>query len=793
MPTPDEAKKSLTAIIEDFAAFCETHRAASEEDTRAKVIDRMLKEVCGWPEEAISREDRGVRDTATDTENVFTDYRLSLGGKPTIVVEAKREGIAFTFPVGFRKTYSLDGALVSDANIKEAIYQARGYCDDEGIRYAVATNGYAWIIFRAVRDDIPWRKGSARVFPTLEYIRDNFTNFFNLLSHEAVTAGSLHDAFSPTTRASRQLLRVVERLLNAELPLKRNRLNTSLQPLIKLIFEDIADQEQLEVLSHCYVHTGSLKQVANDLDNIFTELIPRFLYEAGARSIGSAGALRGFERTFEQSLSTRKGELFLLLGGIGSGKTTFLRRYQRTTGAQLLNEKALWFAIDFLQAPLDPIEMEPFVWKVVLDGLRSRYRERNFERRKHLHEVFSDNIRALESTVLLNMKRGSSKYNHALSSYLHEWQQDLRTYVPQLLQVSSDRNGLIPVLFIDNVDQLPPEYQAQIFLLAQRLCRIVGSVTVISLREESYYTASIQRAFTAFTNRKFHIASPLFRRMIGSRINYAVNMLSNQKGQTEGPDGSSDDWIRISQFLLIVQGSIFGRNRNIVRFIEAICYGNMRFALQLFSTFLTSGATDVGKMLYIFDHQGGYNVAFHEFVKAIMLGDWAYYKEDRSPIMNVFNVGTERNASHFTGHRILRALLAHRGESTSEGRAFVNVERLVGDFEDVFDNREDVLQTMDRLVQQRLVEPNTRSSETVHGASDVRVTSAGWYYVRYLIQSFAYLDLVLQDTPVDDNGVHTELWQSVRAVDNMADREELKLARVRGGPIWLDHESRFLR
>ena len=104
MPSPDEAKKTLTAIIEEFAAFCETHGAASEEDTRAKVIDRMLKEVCGWPEEAISREDRVVRDTATDTQNGFTDYRLSLGGKPTIVVEAKREGIAFTFPVGFRKT-----------------------------------------------------------------------------------------------------------------------------------------------------------------------------------------------------------------------------------------------------------------------------------------------------------------------------------------------------------------------------------------------------------------------------------------------------------------------------------------------------------------------------------------------------------------------------------------------------------------------------------------------------------------------------------------------------------------
>ena len=61
----------------------------------------------------------------------------------------------------------------------------------------------------------------------------------------------------------------------------------------------------------------------------------------------------------------------------------------------------------------------------------------------------------------------------------------------------------------------------------------------------------------------------------------------------------------------------------------------------------------------------------------------------------------------------------------------------------------------------------------------MRVTSAGWYYLRYLTKAFAYLDLVLQDTPVDDYPVHEELRQSVRDVDNMRDREELKLARVR--------------
>lgn len=43
----------------------------------------------------------------------------------------------------------------------------------------------------------------------------------------------------------------------------------------------------------------------------------------------------------------------------------------------------------------------------------------------------------------------------------------------------------------------------------------------------------------------------------------------------------------------------------------------------------------------------------------------------------------------------------------------------------------------------------------------------------------AYLDLVLQDTPLNDGAVEKGLRQSVYDVNNLADAEELKLDRVR--------------
>jgi hypothetical protein len=268
--------------------------------------------------------------------------------------------------------------------------------------------------------------------------------------------------------------------------------------------------------------------------------------------------------------------------------------------------------------------------------------------------------------------------------------------------------------------------------------------------------------------------------MIAARIRFALNVLEKEKGPVDRVlrDGMTIDRRAIADFLKIIEVSIFEQNRNVFRLIEALCFGNMRLALDMFTGFLTSGATDVDKMLAIYRRSGAYFVAFHEFVKSVTLGERRYYKDRASAILNVFDCGSERNASHFTSLRIMRALLSRRGEWNREGQGFVEIAHLVSTSEDIFDNREDLLRCLDRLVVRQLVEANTKSTESISGASHVKVTSAGWYYSRFLVRSFAYLDLVLQDTPINSSSVVQELKSQVEEVDNLSDREDEKLARM---------------
>jgi hypothetical protein len=57
MSNADQALESLRQIRSEFTDFCKLHGAVSETDTRCKIIDRILKEVCFWPEGTITRED----------------------------------------------------------------------------------------------------------------------------------------------------------------------------------------------------------------------------------------------------------------------------------------------------------------------------------------------------------------------------------------------------------------------------------------------------------------------------------------------------------------------------------------------------------------------------------------------------------------------------------------------------------------------------------------------------------------------------------------------------------------
>jgi hypothetical protein len=96
-------------------------------------------------------------------------------------------------------------------------------------------------------------------------------------------------------------------------------------------------------------------------------------------------------------------------------------------------------------------------------------------------------------------------------------------------------------------------------LLAER--EASWSSKVVALREESYYTANMRRTFTAFSTRRFHIASPLFKPMIANRIEYALKRLEKQQADDQITPHEEHQRQSMVDFLKIVEGGILENMR----------------------------------------------------------------------------------------------------------------------------------------------------------------------------------------------------------------------------------------
>lgn len=106
-----------------------------------------------------------------------------------VILEAKKDSRKLELqPRTSGKSFRLNGPIFTSATIKEGIEQAIRYCGQKNAELACVTNGFEWLIFRGSRlgDGQDTLSGTAFVYGSLEEIKNNFAQFYDLLSFESV-------------------------------------------------------------------------------------------------------------------------------------------------------------------------------------------------------------------------------------------------------------------------------------------------------------------------------------------------------------------------------------------------------------------------------------------------------------------------------------------------------------------------------------------------------------------------------------------------------------------------------
>ncbi len=736
----------------------------NEATTRLQLIDRLFFDCLGW-----SRDDVYLEEPH---DCKYADYTF-LFPRKLLIVEAKKEGVYFELPAGPpRLDQSIQSLLKTTPELRAAIEQVARYCQQRGVPYAAVTNGHQLVVFVASRaDGKPPFEGQAIVFSSLVQMRDSFLDLWNLLSKDALEHQLLRSRLIGQSEVNlpRKLSAVIRPYPGTK---GRNPFQSSIKAVSEFILEDVVRARELErtFLRACYCASGALSEYSL-LNKQMLQARYAALFDAERPGPATAPAVEyGVvnPELLAQSFSRRP---ILLIGDVGVGKTTFIRRFISDDPSFATTAIAIY--IDFGSVGTLTTDLRLYIVdeidRQLVEDCQIDTQEELFVRR-----IYSPELNRFGAGVNKPLKaKKPGLYQQKEIEFLEQLSGNREEHVRRALAEISHAHRKQIVIFLDNTDQRTEQDQQAVFLIAQEMADRWQAMIYVTLRPETYHASMRRGALTGYHPKAFTIAPPRVDRVIRKRLIFGLRLTSGQIPLGAPVRASHLDLTSLEILLRVFlrstnRADASPRKDDVMRCLENVSSGNVRLALDLVRGFFGSGHVDTQKIITKVKDEGGYFIPLHEFHRAIIYGDNVHYDPSRSPIANILDITTVDPKEHFL-QPIIIAYLRHPAiERSDEG--FVPVEKVYEYCQGLSFMPEQIDVAIIRCFSKRLIETAARRIP-IPGKIDgfgVRPTPIGLYHIHELLGNFSYLDAIIVDTPILD----AELEQHINEAHTLAERVE---------------------
>lgn len=735
-----EAKEILARLISTLE-----DSNMNESQTRFHIIDVVLKECLNW--EGI------IQVEQHESGNGFTDFEL--GNPRKVIVEAKREGIAFEIPAGItsKLTMCISSLYESNAELKAAMDQATKYCASRGVQIAVVTNGHQYIIYLASRiDGINVKDGTALVFTSLQHLYDNFTEAWNSLSKHGVDDNRLVRKL--TIGDAKLPVKLSKRLIDYPKVRYPSDIQVTLRQLSELFIQDVVGDPNVEqdFYKKCYCESGVLNRYALLSKNILEARYASLFSESEKQpQTVSVTKRRGsnFDPTIMTEAMSRRP--IILIGDVGVGKTSFIKNlYHNSAYKEFKN--AIFVYIDLgSKAALDTD-----INNLILDEIQTQLYEKfniDIDSSSFIKHVYKSDIDRFEKGLWGGLKHDDpTKYEEKLIDMLIVKQGNKRNHIKSSVEhLSTSRRKQI-IISIDNADQRDFEIQQEAFIISQELAKEWKSTVFLSVRPQTFYKSKRSGALSAYPHKIFSILPPRVEDVVSKRLIFAARLARGQETIVDFGVVKSEN---LAVFLDVLVSSLH-QNKDINEFLTNMTGGNIRSVIEFVTSFIGSPNVEVEKIIDIKESQGRYQIPLHEFTKQALLGDYSHYTPETSLSMNVLDVSTADPKEHFLVPLIIAYLEQPGSHLNKDG--FCQTTSIVEEFQNYGFSLEQIERALRRTTNKKLIETSQRvtfeedEDNILFGdmPQSFRVTTIGVYHIKKWLGNFTYLDAMIFDTPIFD-------------------------------------------
>ena len=564
-------------------------------------------------------------------------------------------------------------------------------------------------------------------------------------------------------------------LVNSKKPF--NSFAAELAPLMRRYFTSATQNSDPDIYQKGYVGSDDVTEYDRILEALLKDKMAgrRALSEELNPTRAREPKLTAALKKFKEDPST-EGQLQLITGGVGTGKSLFARRYKellQPAEQKLVNH---WAFIDFNTAPDSLSSAENWLCRQFVESFHRENPTFDPYANENLTRIFSQDLQKRRGIYdEIRKKMTNADAQKARIDDLQKWQDD-----PQRLafgvcrHFSSERNEIV-VVVMDNVDRLNLANQLAAFQLSLWFLDQSKAFVILQMRDETYERFKDKPPLDTYRSGVvFHISPPRFLDVVKRRLELSLDYLSRNTPNRLEYHLSSGTRITypnsmLGEFLKSIYLELFDRKHNVSRVLQGLAGRDVRRALDMFVAILNSGHLTEEAITSTAKGAGGIAIPEYRILKILMRTEYRFFNDNSGFVSNVFHLD---EAWHQPNNFILSEILfwlcdnrKTRGEIGLEG--FFSVQRIAEELQRRGFVREDIVAACSWLLRKQLIEADHMNQTEVVLTDSVKVTASGFIHLRILCERLEYIYGVLTVTPISDQTVAAQIAEYILRENQM--------------------------
>jgi hypothetical protein len=669
----------------------------------------------------------------------FPDYLILIAGIPIVIVEAKAPG----------------------EDLKDALREARLYATELNARYPAGINPCNRVV---VTDGAhiflsSWDSQVIDLEVAFEDINPashTFSAFVEQLSRSNIKEYAdriLVDLREPAYTRPGNLLGGTSVRNEA---IGSNTFGSTISTDFRHLFNPTTPSDRSFIARHGYITSKRRERYFNPINQIISAAMPGSVVDATPIDTGSSsGELLDTLRKAKEL----EREVLLLIGSVGSGKSTFVDRLREVAVSRDLRESLVWVRVDMNNAPVSPGTIYDWVLKETIRELEGNLPEIDFDDIKAIEKVFAPEIRRIMKGEISLLDPRSMEYKARLVDGIRDVRNDKTAVTKALIRYVCAERGRTLILVFDNCDKGDSQEQLLMFEVAQWLKEEFRCLVFLPLRDVTYDLHRDSPPLdTALKTHVFRIEPPLFTNVLAKRIELAfAEMLSQSTGGKTLtytlPNGIRVEYPRSDQgmYLMAILLSLFEHDKFIRRTIVGLAGRDVRRALEIFLEFCTSGHISESEIFRIRHAEGKTPLPYHIVTRVLLRLNRRFYDGDQSYLCNLFQCDPhDARPDHFVRIGILEWLHINSREKGPSGIAgYHRCEDLKAALVPLGHDLERLDREIRYLVEAGCVITEHLRTDSVEDDDLLCISPSGWVHLRFL-SNLDYLGACAEDVFLGD-------------------------------------------